>query len=121
MTYSKQRLREVIALKRAAVRRIQNEIGEFTVSWGGKYIREFNREFQTFQSICPDDVILEEAIRANLIWIGDYHALSRSQNYAAQFIRELAGRNLDLALAVEAVFARGQDVLGRWRAGNVAE
>src|SRR6266702_1497425 len=52
MTYSKQRLREVIALKRAAVRRIQNGIGEFTVSSGGKYIRDFNREFQTFQATC---------------------------------------------------------------------
>ena len=117
MTYSKQRLREVIALKRAAVRRIQNGIGEFTVSSGGKYIRDFNREFQTFQAICQADVILEQASDANLVWIGDYHALSRGQNYAAQFVRELAGRNLNLALAVEPVFARSQNVLERWMSG----
>src|SRR6266566_256557 len=121
MTYSKQRLREVIALKRAAVRRIQNGIGEFTVSSGGKYIRDFNREFQTFQAICQADVILEEAAGANLVWIGDYHALSRGQNYAAQFVRELAGRNLNLALAVEPVFARSQNVLERWMSGRISE
>ncbi len=121
MTYSKQRLREVIALKRAAVRRIQNGIGEFTVSSGGKYIRDFNREFQTFQAICQADVILEEASDANLVWIGDYHALSRGQNYAAQFVRELAGRNLNLALAVEPVFARSQNVLERWMSGKISE
>jgi len=121
MTYSKQRLREVIALKRAAVRRIQNGIGEFTVSSGGKYIRDFNREFQTFQAICQADAILEEASDAKLVWIGDYHALSGSQNYAAQFVRELAGRNLNLALAVEPVFARSQNVLERWMSGRISE
>src|SRR5437870_4348281 len=121
MTYSKQRLREIIALKRAAVRRIQNGIGEFTVSSGGKYIRDFNREFQTFQAICQADAMLEEASDAKLVWIGDYHALSGSQNYAAQFVRELAGRNLNLALAVEPVFARSQNVLERWMSGRISE
>src|SRR5436309_9023073 len=121
MTYSKQRLREVSALKRKTVRRIQNEIGEFSVSSGGKYIREFNREFQTFQSICQADAILEDALQAHLIWIGDYHALSKSQNYAAQFVRELASRNLNLALAVEPVFARSQKVLERWMSGKISE
>src|SRR5262245_278672 len=104
MTYSKQRLREVTALKRAAVKRIQSDIEELDVSTTRKYIHQFNKEFDTFQSVCEPGAILEEARSADLIWIADYHALSKSQIYAAQFVRELAVNNSNIILAVEPVF-----------------
>src|SRR6266850_4058233 len=114
MTYSKQRLKEVLELKRTAVRHIQSDIGELWASRSRKYIREFNCEFQTFQSVCEPRAIFEEARTANLIWIGDYHALARSQTYVAEFVRELRARNVNLALAVEPVFARSQKTLEQW-------
>lgn len=118
MTYSKQRLREVTALKRAAVERIQNDIGELP---SRKYIQEFNSEFRTFQSVCgPEEIFLEAAV-ANLIWIGDYHALSRSQSFAADFVRKLAAQDANVALAVEPVFARNQKILDRWMSGKISE
>ncbi|PYR89607.1 MAG: hypothetical protein DMG19_06990, partial [Acidobacteria bacterium] len=92
MTYSRQRLKEVTALKREAVRRIQNDIGEIGASPSQKYIQEFTGEFQTFESVVAPAEILEAARRANLIWIGDYHALTRSQTYASEFLRELKTR-----------------------------
>src|SRR5688500_16325469 len=113
MNYSKQRLREVTDLKRAAVRRIQDDIFEMDASLSGKYIQEFSREFQTLQSVCEPQSILEEARDANLIWIGDYHALERSQTYAAQFIRDLVAQGVRVAVAVEPVFARSQKILDR--------
>jgi hypothetical protein len=121
MTYSKQRLREVTNLKRAAVRRIQSDICELDASPSRKYIQEFNREFQTFQSVCEPRDILEKASQANLVWIGDYHALERSQTYAAQFIRALAGRGVPVAVAVEPVFARAQETLDQWMADKISE
>jgi hypothetical protein len=119
MTYSKQRLREVTALKRAAVRRIQNDIGEIA-SPSRKYIQEFNREFQTFQSVCDTVQVQKEAEKANLIWVGDYHALVRSQTYAAEFVRELAERK-NIAIAVEPVFGRNQRILDLWMSGKISE
>jgi Haem-binding uptake, Tiki superfamily, ChaN len=121
MTYSRQRLREVTALKRAAVRRIQSDIGEIDASPSRKYIQEFNREIQSFQSVCDTEEILEQALQANLIWIGDYHALVRSQTYATEFIRDLAARKNNLAIAVEPVFARNQEALDHWMAGKISE
>lgn len=121
MTYSKQRLREVTELKRAAVRRIQSEIGVMDASPSRKYIQDFNREFQTFQCPCEPEAIFEEASAANLIWIGDYHALERSQIYAAQCIRELVARGKSVAVAVEPVFARSQKILERWMSGKISE
>src|SRR5436190_722316 len=121
MTYSRQRLKEVTALKREAVRRIQNDIGEIGASPSQKYIQEFTREFQTFESVVAPAEILEAARRANLIWIGDYHALTRSQTYASEFLRELKTRKNNIAVAVEPVFARNQEVLTRWMAGKISE
>jgi hypothetical protein len=121
MTYSKQRLREVTALKRAAVKRIQSDIRELDVSTNQKYIHEFSREFDTFRSVCDPEAIIEDARSANLIWIADYHALSKSQAYAARFVRELAAHNSNITLAVEPVFARNQKVLDRWMSGKISE
>ena len=121
MTYSKQRLREVTALKRAAVRRIQSDIGEIDASPSRAYIQQFNCEFETFQSVCDVAEILDEAQEANLIWVGDYHALVRSQTYATDFLRELAARETDLAVAVEPVFAWNQRILDMWMTGGISE
>jgi hypothetical protein len=121
MTYSKQRLREVTELKRAAVRRIQSDIGELNASPSRKYIQDFTREFQTFESVCDPQVILDKACDANLVWIGDYHALELSQIYAAQFIRDLAARGVRVAVAVEPVFFRCQEILDQWMANKISE
>src|SRR5438477_402333 len=121
MTYSKQRLKEVTALKRAAVRRIQSDIGEIDASPSRKYIQDFNREFQTFQAVCEPSEVLREAQEANLVWIGDYHALVQSQTYATEFLRGLAAHKNNIAVAVEPVFARNQEILDRWMAGKISE
>src|SRR3989441_8142692 len=121
MTYSKQRLREVMALKKEAVRRIQSDIDEIDASSNRKYIQEFNTEFQTFQSVSEPDSILDEMVHADLIWVGDYHALPASQAYAVELLKEIARRKNNLALAVEPVFARSQRILDSWLSGKISE
>jgi hypothetical protein len=121
MTYSKQRLREVTALKREAVRRIQTDIGEIHSSPSRKYCQEFNQEFLTYQSLCEPDEIRGKAFDANLIWIGDYHALRASQSYVVELLKDLAQHKDNLALAMEPVFARSQEILDRWMSGNISE
>src|SRR5688572_27417786 len=118
MTYSKKRLKEVTALKKAAVRKIQDDIREFNASPARKYIEEFNSEFQNFESVSTTESILNEAHNARLIWIGDYHALLRSQLCAARVVQMLSGQGQELVLAVEPVFSRNQEVLDRWMAGK---
>lgn len=121
MTYSKQRLREVTALKREAVRRIQTDIVEIHPSPTRKYIHEFNEEFQSFDSVCTAVDISNATKEANLIWIGDYHALPASQIYAVTLLKELAATRKNLLLAVEPVFARNQKILEEWMTGRISE
>jgi hypothetical protein len=121
MTYSKQRLRELTELKREAVRRIQTEIGEIHPSPSRKYIQDFTDEFEQYESVCSPDDVVQDALRATLVWIGDYHALVKSQLYVVELLRQIAEYTPKLALAVEPVFARNQDVLDRWMAGAISE
>jgi hypothetical protein len=116
MIYSKQRLKEVAEIKKSAVEKIQTGISEFEPVRRRMYIEEFNDEFQSFETVCEPKAILHQAASADLIWIGDYHALPSSQTYAANFLRKLGAMNSRVAVAVEPVFARNQKALDRWQA-----
>ena len=121
MTYSKQRLREITELKREAVRRIQTDIGEIHPSPSRKYIQEFSEEFDTFESVCQPEEILRGILKANLVWVGDYHALAASQMLVVELLKTVSQRKANIAVAVEPVFARSQESLDRWMSGKISE
>src|SRR5262245_33792999 len=121
MTYSKQRLREVTDLKRKAVRRIQTDIWEIHASPTRKYIEEFGREFDSFETTCSPGEVFNAALEANLIWIGDYHALAKTQLYVVEMLQQLAQQKDNLALAVEPIFKKNQEALDRWMSGKISE
>jgi hypothetical protein len=121
MPYSQRRIKEVAEIKQTAVHRIRTAIGQIDTSPSFKYIRDFATEFASFDSVCQYSDILDDAATANLIWIGDYHALSRFQQFAADFVRDLYRKNTNIALGVEPVFARNQKLLDRWMKGQISE
>src|SRR6185295_1395972 len=121
MTYSKQRLREVTGLKREAVRRIQTDIEEIDPSPSRKYIHEFSQEFDSFEATSTPQEVLDEAIKAELIWIGDYHALTKSQLFVVEVLKHIAQHKGNVALAIEPVFARNQGILDLWISGEIPE
>src|SRR5262245_33026004 len=121
MTYSKQRLGHVTELQRAAVRRIQTDIGEIHPSPSRKYIQEFTDEFGVFESVCSPEIVLRQAVDANLIWVGDYHALAKSQIYVVDLLKEVAQYRDNVAIAVEPIFARNQEILDQWMSGKISE
>src|SRR5688572_23207138 len=121
MIYSKQRLRELASIKKAALTRIQTDITEFDPTASSTYVQEFTEEFHTFDDVCSMREVLDEARFADLIWIGDYHALSRAQSFAGEFLRLLSVDQPNIIVAVEPVFARNQGTLDLWQAGEISE
>src|SRR2546425_7463975 len=121
MRYSSKRIREVAGIKHAALERIRTDIDQIDTSPSHKYIDEFTSEFANFQEVSDLSVILHEAASANLVWIGDYHALSRFQEFASGFLHNLYLQNRNIALGVEPVFARHQKILDGWMAGKLSE
>jgi uncharacterized iron-regulated protein len=80
-----------------------------------KYLREFRQSFRSYQSILSAEQVQDALRSADVVLIGDYHALPASQRYAASLIeqRALAG-DRPVAVGVETIFARDQHVLDEW-------
>jgi hypothetical protein len=80
-----------------------------------KYLREFNESFRTYDSVLDSQQIQDVLRAAEVILIGDYHALPAAQRYAASLLERMAlsGRRR-VVLAVETIFARDQHILDEW-------
>jgi len=80
-----------------------------------KYLREFNQAFRTYDSLLTGEQIQQEMRSADVVLVGDYHALPAAQRYAASLLeqRAIAG-DRRVVLGVEAIFARDQHILDEW-------
>src|SRR5713101_940305 len=80
-----------------------------------KYLREFNQAFRSYDSVLDSQQMQNALHAADVVLIGDYHALPVAQRYAASLIeqRALAG-DRPVVLGVETIFARDQHILEEW-------
>ncbi|MFZ0320565.1 MAG: ChaN family lipoprotein [Candidatus Sulfotelmatobacter sp.] len=80
-----------------------------------KYLREFTEAFTTYDSVLDSQEVQTALSAADVVLIGDYHALPACQRYAASTVeqRALAG-DRPVVLAVETIFARDQHILDEW-------
>src|ERR1700716_987324 len=80
-----------------------------------KYLREFNQAFRSYDSLLDSEQMRNALHAADIVLIGDYHALPAAQRYAASLIeqRALAG-DRPVVLGVETIFARDQHILDEW-------
>jgi Haem-binding uptake, Tiki superfamily, ChaN len=80
-----------------------------------KYLREFNQAFRNYNSLLDSEQIQNAIQAADIVLIGDYHALPAAQRYAACLMeqRAMAG-DRPIVLGVETIFARDQHILDEW-------
>jgi hypothetical protein len=80
-----------------------------------RYLREFSQAFRQYDSILDSQQIHDTLQAADIVLVGDYHALPAAQRYAASLIeqRALAG-DRPVVLGVETIFARDQHILEEW-------
>lgn len=80
-----------------------------------KYLREFNQAFTRYESVLDPQQLQELLHAADIVLIGDYHALPGAQRYAASLLeqRALAG-DRRVVLGVETIFARDQHIVDEW-------
>lgn len=110
-----------IAMERREVRHLKAEIFGVDRSDSHPYLREFYREYQDYQAVSSEGELLERSLEADLIYIGDFHALPESQAFAARWVERLARTDRPLTLAVEMLYGRDQPWLDRWLEGEVDE
>jgi len=87
-----------------------------------KYLREFNQAFKSYESVLDREQMHSALRAADLVLIGDYHALPTAQRYAASLLeqRALAG-DRPVVLGVETIFARDQHILEEWWRREIEE
>lgn len=80
-----------------------------------KYLRDFNRSFRTYESVLTAEEVQISLRSADIVLIGDYHALAASQRSAASLLehRAFVG-DRPVILGVETIFARDQHILDEW-------
>ncbi len=80
-----------------------------------KYLREFSQAFRNYDSLLDSQQLHNALHAADVVLIGDYHALPAAQRYAASLLeqRALAG-DRPVVLGVETIFARDQHILEEW-------
>ena len=102
-----------------ALAALQREIHATDPNGRRKYIRDFVHAYRSYEKILSPEELSEKLRAADLLLIGDYHALPRSQEFAAQVIEEAARTGRPVVLGVEFVFARDQHILDEWLAGEI--
>ena len=119
LSTSSPQIREEIALQRATVARLKKDILGVDRNARKKYIREFHDEFSRIEGPSSFDDLVVACYKADIVYIGDYHALPASQEFAARLLREVADRSREVVLCVEMVYARSQKILDRYMAGQI--
>jgi len=114
-------LKDDIAFQRATVARLQKEIRGVDRNSRRAYIREFHDEFSRLEGISSFDDLTIACYKADIIYIGDYHALPASQEFAARLLGEIASRSREVVLCLEMVYGRHQRILDRYLRGEVTE
>src|ERR1700734_2663638 len=80
-----------------------------------KYLRKYADASTTYDSLLASPQLQNAMHAADVVLIGDYHALPAAQRYAASVVeqRALAGGRA-VVLGVETIFARDQHILDEW-------
>jgi hypothetical protein len=101
--------------QRHALAGVEREIRALDSHSRRKYVREFNQSFRTYESVLDAAQVQQSVRDADIVLIGDYHALPAAQRYAASLIenRALSGGR-PAVLGVETIFARDQHILDEW-------
>ncbi|MGC2616170.1 MAG: ChaN family lipoprotein [Terracidiphilus sp.] len=98
-----------------ALAKIQRDIRVQDPNSRSKYLREFHRAFRSYEAILTQSDVHQAITGADIILVGDYHALPASQRFASELLEHRAHKgDRPVVLGVESIFSRDQGILDRW-------
>lgn len=115
------RARRRMAAQELALRQVKRQISATDPHVRLKYLRDFAEAFVNYRRVLGPAELEQQYRRADVLLVGDYHALAASQTFTADLIEQLSHDKRPLILALEMVFARDQRLLDRWFVGDVQE
>jgi uncharacterized iron-regulated protein len=99
----------------AALAGVEREIRSQDSSGRRKYLQDFTRAFRTYSAVIDPQQVRDSIHGADVILIGDYHALPASQRFAASLLEQCAAPgDRPVVLALETIFSRDQHIVDEW-------
>jgi uncharacterized iron-regulated protein len=94
---------------------VEREVRANDSSGRRKYLRDFSNAFRSYESVIDAQQLTTMVRAADVILIGDYHALPSAQRFAATLLehRTQPG-DRPVVLGVETIFSRHQHILDEW-------
>jgi uncharacterized iron-regulated protein len=72
-----------------ALARVEREIRANEPYSRRKYLQEFSEAFSRYDAVLTNEQLAREFLAADVLLVGDYHALPRSQQFAAELVEQL--------------------------------
>ena len=107
--------------ERHALQSIEREIRSTDTHGRRKYLREFADAFRSYEAVLSPSQLEATLRSADVLLVGDYHALPASQQFAASLIEQLSSGGRPAVLGLEMVFSRDQHILDEWTRGEIDE
>jgi hypothetical protein len=103
-----------------ALSSVRREIRSRDSASRSKYLREFTTAFRSYDATLTSEQLDDRLATADVVFVGDYHALPASQRFAATLVEQLAAKR-PVVLGVEAVLSRDQQILDLWWRREIGE
>jgi len=86
-----------------------------------KYLRDFTEAYTQYSKVLEPAQLAAEFVNADILLVGDYHALPTCQQFAAELVENLRAAGHEVVLGLEMIFARDQRFVDEWQQGNLGE
>ena len=110
---------ELLARQRLAAERLRRELLGLDGSLEHSYFHHLERQLGSFRRVASRDELISAAAAADIVYVGDFHALEACQLFAAELLKQLARRTLKLVLGIEFIYTRQQRLLDRRQQGQL--
>ena len=98
-----------------ALASVEREVRANDSSGRRKYLRDYNNAFREYESVIDFQELATMVGRADLVLVGDYHALPAAQRFAASLVEQRAQPgDRPVVLGVETIFSRHQPIVDEW-------
>jgi hypothetical protein len=104
-----------------ALAKVELEIRATDPHFRRKYLREFAEAYTSYSRVLDSDQLATAIHSAEILLVGDYHALPRSQQFTAELVEDLAKRGRSVVLGLEMIFARDQRFVDDWQSGKIGD
>jgi hypothetical protein len=109
------------AAQQLALLQVKREISATDPHGRLKYVRDFSEAFRDYRRTLSPAELRQQYSGADVLLVGDYHALAASQEFASSLLAYLVRDGRPVVLALEMVFSRDQYVLDEWLRGEINE